>query len=340
MLIDPDTSRARKSSRVLSLQSALASFPLLATANAAMNQTLARIWRYARGMRILGLYGESGSGKSLLAAFAHACSPRRDHPFVRVDLAATVESLAASELFGHVRGAFTDARDTRTGAIASAGGGTVHLDELNKAPPTIQNMLLGALDTGIVKHLGSDRQIQTSAGFVATTNVPLSKLYRDETMIPDLHFRLVHGQITIPPLRERPEDIPNLAYGMLARHCANDSDNIKCPAIPSPLMRAFLGYGWPGNLREMDGAIQRLYLDSDGSSSLKFRDWEDLRAEDNVPAAPEATLPNISDEAIDAALKKCDGKLQTAAKLLKVSRTSLGRRVGKLPPRASEDEGA
>jgi two-component system response regulator PilR (NtrC family) len=199
--------------------------------------------------------GESGTGKELVAKAIHALSPRRDAPFVSVNCGAMPESLLESELFGHVRGAFTDAHQNKKGLFEVAHRGTLFLDEVGETPMPMQVKLLRALQEKRVRRLGGTDEIETDVRIVVATNNPLEELVRLRRFREDLFYRLNVIPIRMPPLRERREDIPMLAEHFLKRYSEQMGKSLV--KISSEAMQALVRYSWPGNVRELENIVER-----------------------------------------------------------------------------------
>ncbi len=201
------------------------------------------------------LTGESGTGKELVAREIHRRSPRRERPFLDVTLAALPESIIESQLFGHERGAFTDARELKRGLLEVADGGTVFLDEAGEMPLSVQPKLLRVLETHCFKRVGGNRDIQVDVRVIAATNRDLARGVSDGWFREDLYYRLSGFPIVIPPLRERPEDIPVLAGCFVGQFNAMLNRNIA--GFTEQAMNAMVKYPWPGNVRELRNVVER-----------------------------------------------------------------------------------
>jgi Nif-specific regulatory protein len=201
------------------------------------------------------LLGESGTGKELFAEQIHLASPRSTHPFIRVNCAAIPEALLESELFGHVKGAFTDAVADRRGRFELADGGTLFLDEIADMPLPLQAKLLRVLQNRTFERVGSSESVQVNVRIIAATNHSLEKEVAAGQFRTDLFYRLNVLPITIPPLRERREDIPLLASYFLRRHSRETKKQVT--GFSDDAMSLLLSYSWPGNVRELENAIER-----------------------------------------------------------------------------------
>jgi DNA-binding NtrC family response regulator len=201
------------------------------------------------------LQGESGTGKELVARAIHSRGPRATKPFVPVNCSAIPENLVESELFGHIRGAFTGAVASRMGLFEAADQGTIMLDEVGELPAQVQVKLLRILQEGEVKRVGSSESGNVDVRVIAATNVDLRQAMLDGTFREDLYYRLNVISIYIPPLRERPDDIPLLCYHFLRKYALRAGRDIR--RISLDAMRDLRSYQWPGNVRELENAIER-----------------------------------------------------------------------------------
>lgn len=290
--------------------------------SAAFQRALDQLRRYARDRSAMILIeGESGTGKTQIARLAHAASPRASKAFEHVVLSTADDGLVGSALFGHVTGAYTDARYARAGHFASASGGTIFLDEIGKASPIVQQKLLHVIESGEFRPVGADRDTRVDVRIFAATNVALEVLTTDGMFLPDLYARLRAFRVRLPPLRERRADIPSLVYGMVARRQV-DFGYERPPQIDPALMEALQRAPWPYNLRELDATIHRICVDADGADVLTpdhcLDDLVYLR--DAVTERPPLTTENIA-----AAVARA-GSVAGAARTLGVDRTTLYRR--------------
>jgi DNA-binding NtrC family response regulator len=200
------------------------------------------------------ILGESGTGKELTARAIHQHSTRAERPFVAVNCSAIPENLVESELFGHVRGAFTGATNTRAGLFEAADGGTIFLDEVGDLPPLAQVKVLRALQEGEIKRVGSDESRHVDVRVLAATNVDLKERIAQGKFREDLYYRLCVVQIGLPSLRDRAEDIPLLAYHFLQKHAIGPKSDVR--RISAEAIALLQGQPWPGNVRELENAIQ------------------------------------------------------------------------------------
>ena len=279
--------------------------------------------------------GESGSGKELIARAIHYNSPRRNKPFVAVSCAALTETLLESELFGHEKGAFTGAIAMKKGRFELADGGTLFLDEIGEIPAPVQVKLLRVLEEMTFERVGGTRAIEVDIRLVAATNKDLTKEVEDSRFREDLYFRLNVVHITLPPLRERSEDIPLLATYFLDKYVRET--NREEMTISPEAMRFLCNHRWPGNVREFENAIERAVLLSEDDEItladlpkelLSFADLEvpvDWQKLSNLPE----TLDAIEKRLIEKALDLSDNVQARAANLLNIPRSNLQYRLKK-----------
>jgi DNA-binding NtrC family response regulator len=271
--------------------------------------------------------GEHGTGKELVARWLHAVSPRSSQAFVAVNMGGLSEGVFESELFGHVRGAFTDAKTDRVGRFELADRGTLFLDEIANVPLSLQAKLLRVLQSGEVERVGSSRPRAVNARLLSATNADLHTEVADGRFREDLLFRLNTIEISLPPLRERREDIPLLATYFLERHARRYGKEIG--GFDSAGMQAMLDHIWPGNIRELDHAIERAVLLAQGDTVRAG----DLALRLGTPTAnaasrfEELTLEEAERLLIQKALTRFDGNVSQAAKALGLSRSALYRRL-------------
>ncbi|MBA2226984.1 sigma-54 interaction domain-containing protein [Thermogemmata fonticola] len=257
--------------------------------NAPAMQEVYRLVRLAapRSAHVL-LVGETGTGKELIARAIHKLSRRADGPFVRVNCGALHENLLESELFGHVKGAFTGAVENKTGRFEAAHGGTIFLDEINSTSPKLQVKLLRVLQEREFERVGESRTIRVDVRVVAASNAPLEELVAAGQFREDLYYRLNVIPIHLPPLRERREDIPLLARHFLRRY----AEQHKCPVpeLTPELAEWLQGYDWPGNVRELENTLERLIVLADGGpvTAEVLRRVRHRPVIRSVPAAGEA----------------------------------------------------
>jgi DNA-binding NtrC family response regulator len=265
------------------------------------------------------LEGETGTGKGLVAEAIHQASPRAERPFVVVDCGALPPSLIESELFGHARGAFTDARENRVGAFESAQGGTVFLDEIGELPLEMQPKLLRALDSRVIRPIGSTRTVPLDVRIIAATNRDLREEVNRGRFRADLFYRLNVVRVRIPALRERREDIPGLAAHFY-RRLARDTD----PAPPPELLAWVSQQRWPGNVRELRAAVERALLlgdtgGGDTGTAINVSNVGDV----TFHAAKQRIIDDWEREYLRAAMRQFDGNLTRAGAAVGLDRNHL-----------------
>jgi len=272
--------------------------------------------------------GETGTGKELIARAIHYNSERAHEPFVAVNCTALPETLLESELFGHVRGAFTGAVADRRGHFERAGAGTIFLDEVGDIGPAFQAKLLRVLQEHEVLPVGGERTVRTEARVIAATQRELRQLVAEGRFRDDLWFRLCVIEIEVPPLRERPGDIPLLAHYLLER-LAREAHR---PGVilPDPVCRALQAYRWPGNVRELENALSRALILARGPAIA----LEDLRLQGDVleppsPLPADCSLAAAERAHIERMLARTHGNKRQAARLLHISRSRLDRLLEK-----------
>jgi DNA-binding NtrC family response regulator len=204
------------------------------------------------------LEGESGTGKDLVAHWLHYGGPRREGPFIKVHCPSIPSELLESELFGHERGAFTDARQAKAGKIEMAAGGTVYFDQIQDLSPAMQAKLLRVVEERRFERVGGTRTIDVDARFVVSSNVDLAEAVRDGRFREDLYHRLNVVPLRLPPLRDRREDIVPLAEGFLARE--RERGTSKASGFQAETVELLRGYLWPGNVRELRSVVERAAL--------------------------------------------------------------------------------
>mgnify|MGYP000049989675 CR=1 FL=1 len=272
------------------------------------------------------ILGENGTGKTQLARHIHERSHRNDKPFVCVDLGALSETLFESELFGHVKGAFTDARDDRAGRFEEAKGGTIFLDEIGNLPIALQAKLLTVIQERRVTRVGSNRPIAVDVRLICATNRDIDQMVANRDFRQDLLYRINTIELELPPLRERPDDIAPLAEYYLKLNRKKYSRPVT--SISSALIKKMQQYTWPGNIRELQHAIERAVI----LSQDKVLHPEDLFLKNAGPEPASATAFDLEDmekNMIVKALKRFNGNITDAARELGLSRAALYRRLEK-----------
>ena len=268
--------------------------------------------------------GEHGTGKELVAQWLHASSARAQKAFIPVNMGGLSEGLFESELFGHVKGSFTDAKTDRVGRFELADGGTIFLDEIGNVPFALQAKLLRVLQTGDVERVGSSKARHVDVRVISATNARLNDEVTAGRFREDLLFRINTIELHLPPLRERREDIPPLAMHFLRRHAARYRKHLA--GFDAGAMQVLLEHAWPGNIRELDHAIERAVLLAQAEQVRAV----DLALRGSGAAAPrleELTLEEVERLLIQKALSRYDGNVSRAAQALGLSRSALYRRI-------------
>jgi DNA-binding NtrC family response regulator len=305
----------------------------LAPVRGRLEQILASERRLERNLPPILIEGETGTGKSLLAGWLHRQGPRSARPFVKVNCAALPETLAESELFGHERGAFTDAKAARIGLFEAADGGTLLLDDIGTLSPAIQAKVLMAVEDHAVRRVGATKEVRTDVRLIAASNEPLSELTARGRFRSDLYHRLHLLHVALPPLRERGRDLLALA-GHLLRRLAQ-RHRLKDVAISRDGEARILGYGWPGNARELAHVIEHELIFASGPQL----DFAVLGA---VPEAPPAPWRNpawrvpeegfsidaVISDLVNEVLRETRHNISASARRLGVTREYLRYRLG------------
>ncbi len=272
------------------------------------------------------ILGDNGTGKTQLAKYIHDLSQRSQKPFVCVDLGALSENLFESELFGHVKGAFTDARDDRPGRFEEAQGGTIFLDEIGNLPLALQSKLLTVIQERQVTRVGSNRPVTVDVRLLCATNRDIDKMVSQNEFRQDLLYRINTIELELPPLRERPDDIAPLAEYYLKEF--RKKYNRPVTSISTPLLKKMQMYDWPGNIRELQHAIERAVI----LSQEKVLQPDDMFLKNVSPDAASATAYDLEDmekTMILKALKRFNGNITDTARELGLSRAALYRRLEK-----------
>ncbi|MEQ9500874.1 MAG: sigma-54 dependent transcriptional regulator [Deltaproteobacteria bacterium] len=278
--------------------------------------------------------GETGTGKERIAGAIHREGNRANRPFVAINCGAIPANLLESELFGYVKGAFTDAQQDREGLFETATGGTLFLDEIAELPLQLQVKLLRALVEKEIRRVGATETIPVDVRVVAATARPLKDLVKDGGFREDLFYRLNVVSIHLPPLRERAEDIPHLVQHFVRTVAGRLG--LANPEITDEAMNILTGYGWPGNVRELENAIERALVLSDGDGRITALDLDDRFEPSEGPGAPTASiaipedelslkvvLPRVERTLIERALQETGGNRTKAATLLGISHRAL-----------------
>jgi two-component system response regulator AtoC len=284
----------------------------------AMQRLRATIEQVAKTRSTVLILGESGTGKELVARSIHDSSPRRNRRFVAINCAAIPAALLESELFGHVKGAFTDAVRDKTGLFEDADGGSLFLDEVGELPQPLQAKLLRALQEGEIRRVGDTQSIKIDVRLIAATLRDLSEDVAQGRFREDLYYRLNVLPVKLPALRERVDDIPQLARFFLARHAQRH--NLPTPELSDDVLEALCRQPWPGNVRELENALER---------AIVLADWPtiDLALEGAAPETDELSIKKatreLEQDLIKRALVVTGGNRTNAAKLLEISHRAL-----------------
>jgi DNA-binding NtrC family response regulator len=300
--------------------------PSMIAGSAAMKPVLEVIARVGPSDANVLITGENGSGKGMVARALHAASMRSARPLVTLNAGGVSEGVFESELFGHVKGAFTDARSDRVGRFELADGGTLFLDEIANVPPGQQAKLLRVLETGEFERLGSSRTRKVDVRILSASNADLHSEVAAGRFRQDLFFRLNTIEVRVPPLRERREDIPSLAGHFLTSHAARYRKDVH--GFEPSALQALLDHSWPGNVRELDHAIERAVLMAQ-SESIRASDLALRRATDGSARLEDMSLEEVESLLVQKAMSRYDGNVSAAAKALGLSRSALYRRLEK-----------
>lgn len=276
------------------------------------------------------IYGESGSGKELVARQIHMRGKRRDHRFVALNCAAIPDNLIESELFGYVKGAFTGADRNKAGLFEIANGGTLFLDEINSASLALQAKLMRVLQDGSYYPMGATQPVNVDVLVLAATNRPIRELVDRQEFREDLYFRLMIMEINLPALRERPEDIALLAYYFLNKHATRLNKPVT--DISTEVLASLMRHDWPGNVRELENIIQRMIILTEGErieaeclpDSLLAHRGSKARALDHLPPR---SLDDIEAYFIRKTLRETQGDRALAAEILGIDKSTLWRKI-------------
>ena len=316
-------------------QESKADAPMLWGTGTAMSEIRKTVGKIAMTDASVLITGENGTGKDVLAREIHRLSGRSGMPMINVDLGAVPETLFESELFGHAKGAFTDAKTDFAGKFEQAQGGTLFLDEIGNIPLHLQSKLLRVLQNRTVTRVGDTRSIPVNIRLVCATNMDLPQMVRDGKFREDLFYRINTVQIHLPPLRERKDEIPRLAEMFLEKF--SGQYNRKVSYISDDALRVLVSAPWKGNIRELQNCIEKAVIMSEGETLtandiMSSGTGPDLHAgpgDCNSPTAAvrdgngEDTLEMIEERAIRSAMKKYNGNLSMVAKALDISRPTL-----------------
>ncbi len=300
--------------------------PAMIAESPAMRPVLELIERVAPSDANVLIFGENGTGKGMVARALHAASRRASRPLVTLNAGGISEGVFESELFGHVRGAFTDARADRVGRFELADGGTLFLDEIANVPTGQQAKLLRVLETGEFERLGSSRTRKVDVRLLSATNADIHEEVAAGRFRQDLLFRLNTIEIRIPPLRERREDVPSLALHFLERHARRYRKSLA--GFEAPALQALLDHAWPGNVRELDHAVERATLMARGNA-IRAGDLALRATADGGASIEQMSLEDVEKLLVQKAMARYAGNVSSAARALGLSRSALYRRLEK-----------
>lgn len=318
--VQPSVASVKTASKAGAPQTAfLASSPI-------MQQLYDTVERVAMTDATILILGENGTGKSDLAHLIHQKSNRLDKPFVIVDLGAIPESLFESELFGHVKGAFTDAKEDRAGRFEEAHGGTLFLDEIGNLSLQMQAKLLTVLQNRTVTRVGSNKPRTVDVRIICATNQPIGQMVAERTFRQDLLYRINTIELRLPPLRERPEDIVPLAELFLKQYRHQYKRVVT--TLSAALIKQLQRYNWPGNVRELRSAVERAVILTQ-QSTLQPEDFFQNAFTETSQFTETYQLEEMEKQLIVKAMKKYNGNITEVARELGLSRQALYRRMEK-----------
>jgi PAS domain S-box-containing protein len=306
-------------------------YPVIIGNSPKILQVIDLIHLVARTDSTVLIYGETGSGKDLIAKAIHFNSPRKNAPFLAINCAALPEQLIESELFGYAKGAFTGATQDKKGLFEEASGGTIFLNEIGEMPLKVQAKLLQALENQEIRPLGRSTSIKVDVRIIAASNMDLEEAMKRRAFREDLFYRLNVLPIKVPPLRERKEDIPILAKHFLDKYCLPMNKHIN--DISPEAMDLLCNYTYPGNVRELENILQHSIVISKGSTIFPQNLPESLKKSAAMPV-PES-LADMEKKTIIAAIHECNGKLNCVAKKLGIHRSTLWRKMKRFGIKAS-----
>jgi two-component system, NtrC family, response regulator HydG len=305
--------------------------PIITGQSAAMRSLFSIIDKVAKTDADILLLGENGTGKEVIARTIHQKSSRADKVFVTVDMGAVTESLFESELFGHKKGAFTDAKEDRVGRFEAANGGTLFLDEIGNLSPSLQSKLLTVLQRREVIRVGTNKPIPIDVRLICATNMPLKEMVQRHEFRQDLLYRINTVELNLPPLRDRLEDIPLFAEHFLQVYAQKYKQPMK--RLSDVALAKLRRYTWPGNVRELQHVLERASIMSD-NRELQPDDFFFIPDEEPdttlASAIPETrNLEDLERQAVQRAMQQHEGNISKAAKELGLSRGALYRRLEK-----------
>jgi DNA-binding NtrC family response regulator len=293
-----------------------------------MNRVFETIEKVAKTPANVLITGENGTGKELVARALHRRSGRSDEVFINVDIGAISENLFESELFGHTKGAFTDAKEARPGRFEVADGGTLFLDEIGNLPLALQSKLLSAIESLKVTRLGSNEPVNVDIRLICATNESIEYLSDENQFRQDLLYRINTIHIKVPALRERKEDIVLLTRHFIDKYSQKYDKHIT--TVTDTVLGELKKYRWPGNVRELEHAVERAVIMAD-SAVLHTDDFllSQPKSADDAPDIENYNLETVEQTVIQKALDKFDGNISKSAEELGISRAALYRRMEK-----------
>ncbi len=318
------------------LTSDLDQFGLLVGSSRQMGKLYRIVRKAAAASASVLIIGESGSGKELVANTLHLMSSRREQAFLSINCGAINPELIESELFGHLKGAFTGATDDRSGLFEQADGGTLFLDEVTEMPVDQQVKLLRVLESGEYRKLGDDTVRHCDVRVVAATNREPSDAINEELFRQDLYFRLAQFPIRVPPLRERGDDLEGLARHFLAHRNAEEGSNKE---LAKDAVAKIVDYAWPGNVRELKHSIERAYILADDTITADHIVLEQVSSEpDSLSVPTNLPLDEVEKQVILKSLEENDGRKTETAEQLGISVKTLYNKLEKYDADNSGDE--
>jgi len=286
------------------------------------------------------IQGETGTGKELIAKAIHFNSPRKDQKLVSINCGAIPEHLLESELFGHVKGAFTGAVQTRIGRFEQANGGTIFLDEIGNMPVSLQVKLLRVLQEREFERVGGNATVKVDVRIIAATSSNLEQMVKDSTFREDLYYRLNVIPINLPPLRDRREDIPLLVQRFVEHFCETHRLDLK--TLSPPVLKALMAFDWPGNVRQLENIVERMVALTGKRTAILAADLPgEIQNRDSLNFVPLIEIPeeginfqnvvtDMERELIIQSLRKTNGNKKLAAKLLNLKRTTLIEKIKRI----------
>lgn len=273
------------------------------------------------------ILGENGTGKEVVAREIHRLSARKNEIFMKVDLGALPETLFESELFGHVKGAFTDAKEERDGRFVIASGGTLFLDEIGNLPPGLQSKLLSVLQNNEVYQVGSSIPKPIDVRIITATNMPLQKMIEEKSFREDLYYRINAIELEIPPLRNRKEDISLLAEFFLRKY--SNQYNKAGLKLSDKAMEQLDSHPWPGNIRELEHAMEKAVILSEKGNISSFSFTPRIESDSHASTPAGLNLEAHEKMVIQQALREQQGNVSATAKVLGINRSTLYQKMKK-----------